>query len=372
MERVPIERPSREPVPSGRGDQVERLPHPVPLLDDLLRRRRSDQRLQPGLVLRHQRRGEDPRVGAGTTYGAPRNELTCTTSPGNGSRERARNAASAPHPGGYSCNPIAATASRPRPAGPGGAPPPGTPAPGRPATSSTLGPTAPAPAASPATPRSSRSALGSPTVRSRSGTVSMRKSPSSQSGTSSHASGSATRASGTGRTRVAGGDRVVLGVLVVVDEDGAGGRSSFHHFAVAIPSPRRSTSRASASAAARTVGEVPPRVDADHDVHPARARRAREADEAVLAQHLAGEQRHRAHGSHGASGIGSMSTRSSSGWSRSERRTGCGFQSTLPSETAHSRCAASTGTSSSASRPDGNFRTAVCSHSGRFAGTRFW
>ena len=42
-------------------------------------------------------------------------------------------------------------------------------------------------------------ALGSPTVRSRSGTVSMRKSPSSQSGTSSQLTWHATRASGTGR-----------------------------------------------------------------------------------------------------------------------------------------------------------------------------
>ena len=47
----------------------------------------------------------------GTTYGEPRNALTCTTSRGSGSVERARSAASAPHPGGYSCSPIAATAS---------------------------------------------------------------------------------------------------------------------------------------------------------------------------------------------------------------------------------------------------------------------
>ncbi len=47
----------------------------------------------------------------GTTYGAPRNELTWITSPGIGSIERARSAAGAPHPGGYCCSPIAATAS---------------------------------------------------------------------------------------------------------------------------------------------------------------------------------------------------------------------------------------------------------------------
>jgi hypothetical protein len=47
----------------------------------------------------------------GTTYGEPRNALTCTTSSGIGSSERARSAHAAPHPGGYSCRPIAATAA---------------------------------------------------------------------------------------------------------------------------------------------------------------------------------------------------------------------------------------------------------------------
>ena len=201
----------------------------------------------------------------------------------------------------------------------------------------------------------------------------MRKSPSSQSGTSSHA-----RVAGDARVRhradrVAGRDRVILGVLVVVDEHGvlAGGPSSTTPRSPPCAAPldlarQRERRRAHGR-------EVPPLVDADHDVHPARARGAREADQPVLAQHPSSAiTATRRTWSHGAFGIGSMSTRSSSGWSRSERRTGCGFQSTLPSETAHSRCAASTGTSSSASRPDGNFRTAVCSHSGRFSGTRFW
>ena len=36
------------------------------------------------------------------------------------------------------------------------------------------------------------------------------------------------------------------------------------------------------------------------------------------------------------------------------------------------RCAVSTGVSSVALRPDGNVTVVVCSHSGRFSGTRFW
>lgn len=44
----------------------------------------------------------------------------------------------------------------------------------------------------------------------------------------------------------------------------------------------------------------------------------------------------------------------------------------LPSDVPQTSVAAFTGTSSSASRPDGNLSTQVFSHSGRFAGTRFW
>ena len=51
------------------------------------------------------------------------------------------------------------------------------------------------------------------------------------------------------------------------------------------------------------------------------------------------------------SGVGSRSTRSSSGWSRSSRRTGCGLKSITPRLTAHARCASSLATSSSAVRP---------------------
>ncbi len=55
----------------------------------------------------------------------------------------------------------------------------------------------------------------------------------------------------------------------------------------------------------------------------------------------------------GTSGCGSRSTRSSSGWSRSLRRTAHGFQSITPRLTPQTRCAASFGTSSRAWRPLG-------------------
>ena len=72
-----------------------------------------------------------------------------------------------------------------------------------------------------------------------------------------------------------------------------------------------------------------------------------------------------------ASGVGSRSTRSSSGWSRSEVRTCHGFQSITPRLTPHTRCAASLGSSSRAERPLGNVTVAVCSHSGAESGIRF-
>jgi len=139
-----------------------------------------------------------------------------------------------------------------------------------------------------------------------------------------------------------------------------------------MPSPRRSTSRASASAARRTVLKshcgwirtgmcIPREPDVLGNPRSPCSSSTPRASRAVLRT-----------ASQVAPGVGSMSTRSSSGWSRSARRTGCGLKSMLPSETAHTRCAALTGTSSSAVRPDGKLITAVCSHSGRLAGTRFW
>ena len=68
--------------------------------------------------------------------------------------------------------------------------------------------------------------------------------------------------------------------------------------------------------------------------------------------------------SHGTSGWGSRSTRSSSGRSRSARRTGHGLKSMTPRLTAHARCAASLGHSSVAVRPLGKLTVAVWSHSG--------
>jgi hypothetical protein len=97
------------------------------------------------------------------------------------------------------------------------------------------------------------------------------------------------------------------------------------------------------------LGVIPARFDADVDVDALRARGLRVAAQAV----------------------GSRSTRSSSGWSRSARREGCGLKSMTPRFTAQTRCAASLATSSSAVRPDGNATVAVCSHSGMLFGTRF-
>ena len=56
---------------------------------------------------------------------------------------------------------------------------------------------------------------------------------------------------------------------------------------------------------------------------------------------------------HGTPGTGSRSTRSSSGWSRSSARTGCGLRSMQPRLTTQARPAASSMTISSAVRPDG-------------------
>ena len=72
------------------------------------------------------------------------------------------------------------------------------------------------------------------------------------------------------------------------------------------------------------------------------------------------------------SGVGSRSTRSSSGQSRSARRAGHGLKSITPRLTAQTRWAASLATSSVALRPLGNLTVAVSSQSGAFFGTRFW
>ena len=133
------------------------------------------------------------------------------------------------------------------------------------------------------------------------------------------------------------------------------GRSSFHHFAVARPSPRRSTSRASATRRATDGDEVPLARDAGAPGCACRASRRCPGSRAARSPRArrATSIETRRTVSQVAPGVGSMSTRSSSGWSRSARRTGCGLKSTLPSETAQTRCAASTGTNSSAVLPGG-------------------
>ena len=69
-------------------------------------------------------------------------------------------------------------------------------------------------------------------------------------------------------------------------------RSSFHQRLVARPGIRRSTSRASASAARRTSSKLSLRLDAHVDVDAPRAGGLREAAQAVLVEHLAHAQRH--------------------------------------------------------------------------------
>ena len=71
-------------------------------------------------------------------------------------------------------------------------------------------------------------------------------------------------------------------------------------------------------------------------------------------------------------GVGSRSTRSSSGWSRSPDRTGCGCSSMQPRLAIQASPAASSTTTSDAVRPDGNDSVTVRSHSGRSDGARFW
>ena len=75
---------------------------------------------------------------------------------------------------------------------------------------------------------------------------------------------------------------------------------------------------------------------------------------------------------HSMPGTGSRSTRSSSGWSRSDARTGCGFRSMQPRLATQTSPAASRSTTSSATRPDGKLSCAVSIQSGRFSGARFW
>ncbi len=149
-------------------------------------------------------------------------------------------------------------------------------------------------------------------------------------------------------------------------------RSSFHHLLVARPGIRRSTSRASASAALRTSvkscsGTVRmkmwmPRLPEVFGKPSRPCSRSTSCTPSATALTSA----------KGTSGWGSRSTRSSSGWSRSARRTAQGFQSITPRLTPQSRWAASFGTSSRAWRPLGKVTVAVCSHSGAPCGTRFW
>ena len=75
---------------------------------------------------------------------------------------------------------------------------------------------------------------------------------------------------------------------------------------------------------------------------------------------------------HRTPGTGSRSTRSSSGWSRSAARTGCGLRSMQPRLITQASAASSVTTTSSAVRPEGKLSSTVWTKSGRFSGARFW
>ena len=166
--------------------------------------------------------------------------------------------------------------------------------------------------------------------------------------------------------RVGGRHRPVLGVLVVVEE---------HAVALLLPplagrdrGARRSTSRASASAARRTSRNVqrgsmrtlmwmprePEVFGQPTSPTSSSASLTTSATSRTCVQ--------------GTPGTGSRSTRSSSGWSRSSARTGCGLRSMQPRLTTQARPAASSRTISSAVRPDGKVSSTVWIQSGRLSG----
>ena len=76
VERVPVQRPRRKPGPRRSGDQTERLPHPVALLDDGLRRSRPTNDFSPASSSGTSAAVKIRASARGTTYGTPRNELT--------------------------------------------------------------------------------------------------------------------------------------------------------------------------------------------------------------------------------------------------------------------------------------------------------
>ena len=75
---------------------------------------------------------------------------------------------------------------------------------------------------------------------------------------------------------------------------------------------------------------------------------------------------------HSTPGTGSRSTRSSSGWSRSSARTGCGSGRCSRDSRSTPAAAASRTTISCAVRPGRERSSTVSIHSGRFSGARFW
>ena len=169
--------------------------------------------------------------------------------------------------------------------------------------------------------------------------------------------------------RVRGGDGTILGVLVVIDE---------HTVALLLPplagGERRCApldfTRECERGAAHFV-KVPARFERtqmcmprEPDVfgHPTRLKSSRTARDTAVTSWTC---------FHVTPGNGSRSTRSSSGCSRSSARTGCGCSSRQARFASQASAAASRGTISSATRPDGKRSSTTSIQPGRLLGARF-
>ena len=152
------------------------------------------------------------------------------------------------------------------------------------------------------------------------------------------------------RVRRAG--RAVLGVLVVVEEDAV---------ALLLPPLRRGDRRRAPLDLARErerraahLGERPARLDADVHVHAARAARLRPAAQAQLVEERPHLERDPPNVLPGDARPGVEIDAQLVGVIEVAVRTGCGCSSMHPRLTTHARPAASSTTTSSAVRPDGN------------------
>ena len=171
--------------------------------------------------------------------------------------------------------------------------------------------------------------------------------------------------------RVRGASRAVLRVLVVVEE---------HAVALLLPPLRGRELRARAARSRATRASAARRTSVNVQRGSMRTFTCMPREPLVFGQPRSPSSSRSAFtssatrrtSSHATPGPGSRSTRSSSGCSRSPARTGCGCSSMQPRFTTHASPAASSTTTSSAVRPEGNDSVTVRSQSGRLSGARFW